>query len=341
MRHSGFAGIALAAGLALSVQGAAAQETYVLRLANFASAGGAGGQMLQTYAAELEEASGGRLKIEVFHGSSMGPAAKHFDLARTGVADLAYFTGAYTPGRFPVTDIFALPNVVANADTSSAATEIMMTLAPEHLFGEYDGVKVIWLAAVLQDRIFTAGTPVKTLDDLRGLQLRVAAKSSRDVLQEVGAVPLSMPAGEVPDALQKNAIDGVHASRGTVWTIKMGDLLRYETPLLKSQLIVGFVINQRVYDSLPDDLQALIDGLGGIDGAVRYVRALEEDNPVVTEYYEGSGIETIEPDPALVDAVAEAAEELNAATLSRLDAEGPRFRAFYDRVRELDAAGGS
>lgn len=334
MRLSGFAGIALAAGLALSVQATAAQEVHVLRLASFGSATGAGGQMFESYAREVEEASGGRLKLDLFHGASMGPGAKHFDLVRSGVADIGYFSLSYTPGRFPTADILTLPNVIRNAETDGETTALLMALAPEHLYPEFNGVKMLWMAAISLNAVYTAGEPVRTLDDLKGKQLRVSAKSAQAVLRELGAVPVSLTAGEVADALQKNSVDGVHGSKGALWTLKAGDLVRYETPLLKVHALVGLAINPAAYDRLPADLQTLVDGLGGTARAVSYVRAFEEDNPVVIDYLARLDIETIEPDSSLLDAVDAASEAYNQGVLSGADA---RARGLYDRIRALDA----
>ena len=328
--------LALVAGLSFLASGASSQETYVLRLANFGAATGAGGQIFEAYARELVEASGGRLKLELFHGASMGPAEKHFDLVRSGVADIGYFSLGYTPGRFPRADIFTLPNVIRNARTDGDATEILMKLAPQELYPEFDGVKMLWLAAISVGSVYTASAPIRTLDDLKGKELRVTAKSIQAVFREVGAVPVSLNAGEVADALQKRTIDGIHGSRGALWTLKAGDLVRYETPLLKADVLVGLAINQAAYNRLPTDLRALIDSLGGTARAVHYVRAFEQDNPAVVEYFSNRHLETIVPDPSLTAAIDAAADAYNQSVLSGLD---PELRTLYDRIRELDKAG--
>lgn len=329
--------LALLAGLAAWSQAAAAQEAYTLKVANYASAGGGLGQMLEGYAKEIEAASGGRLKFEIFHGASLGPAQRHFDLIRSGVADAGIFSAFYTPGRFPKADLVALPNIIRNAPSTAAATELLMDLAPEHLYPEFEGVRMMWVAPLTQDQIFTSNRPVRTLDDVKGLRLRVTAKSVQEVLLALGAAPVSLPAGEIGDSLQKNAIDGVHLSAGVIWALRLGDLVDYQTPLLSVRLTTGFAVNPDAYARLPEDLQDLLDGFGGTERAVAYVRSYEEDNPVVEEYFAGLDIKVVEPDQELVDAVAAAADAYNEEILSEL---APEMRQLYDRIRALDAAGG-
>jgi TRAP-type C4-dicarboxylate transport system substrate-binding protein len=315
-----------------------AQETYTLRLANWSSSTGAGGLMFDQYAKEVDAASKGRLKIEVFHGASLGPAAKHYDLVANGIADMAYFVTYATPGRFPMSDIFGLPNVMANAGSDADATRILMELAPEHLYPEFKGVRIVWLAASALDTIHTVREPVRTLDDIKGKRLRVTSNAIKDVLRDVGADPISVPAGDVAEALQKNSLDGTHGSHGSVWTLKLGDLLKYETPLLSTYVVVGMGINQAAYDKLPPDLREIVDGLGGVEGGVRYVSTLGPDNPVVATYIQSFAFEQVEPDPALVKAVDDAAASYSEKVLATYDAKGPEGRALFERVREMDSA---
>lgn len=335
---SWFIGAVIATATICSAGIAHAQETFTLRLANWSSSTGAGGLMFDQYAREVDEASKGRLKIEVFHGASLGPAAKHYDLVANGIADMAYFVTYTTPGRFPMSEIFGLPNVMETAKNDGDATRILMGLAPEHLYPEFKGVRIIWLAASALDRIHTVREPIRTLEDIKGKRLRVTSNAIKDVLLDVGADPISVPAGDVAEALQKNSLDGTHGSHGSVWTLKLGDLLKYETPLLSTYVVVGLGINQASYDRLPPDLREIVDSIGGVEGAVRYVSTLGPDNPVVADYVSSFGFEQVEPDPALVKAVADAANAYSEKVLAAYDAKGPEGRALYNLVRELDRA---
>jgi len=46
--------------------------------------------------------------VKRFPGAQMGPTPQHYDLARTGQADVAWFLHGGTPGRFPLTDVLSL-----------------------------------------------------------------------------------------------------------------------------------------------------------------------------------------------------------------------------------------
>ena len=54
------------------------------------------------WAKMVEEKSGGRLKITIFPGSTLGKAVDHYDMVKDGIADMGFTTPGYTPGRFPL-----------------------------------------------------------------------------------------------------------------------------------------------------------------------------------------------------------------------------------------------
>ena len=57
---------------------------------------------LIAWAADIEKESGGTIKATLFPSEQLGKAFDHYDMARDGIADLAYVNPGYQPGRFPI-----------------------------------------------------------------------------------------------------------------------------------------------------------------------------------------------------------------------------------------------
>ena len=57
---------------------------------------------LVAWAADIEKESGGSIKATLFPSEQLGKAFDHYDMARDGIADLAYVNPGYQPGRFPI-----------------------------------------------------------------------------------------------------------------------------------------------------------------------------------------------------------------------------------------------
>ena len=78
--------------------------------------------ILKPWAQGVEEASGGRIKIEHFDAMSLGGRPPELmDQARDGVVDMAMTVVGYTPGRFPRTEVFELPFMMTNPVATAAA----------------------------------------------------------------------------------------------------------------------------------------------------------------------------------------------------------------------------
>ena len=58
-----------------------------------------------------------------FPAQQLGKAFDHYDMARDGIADIAYVNPGYAPGRFPIIGAGELPFLLANAKEGSAALD--------------------------------------------------------------------------------------------------------------------------------------------------------------------------------------------------------------------------
>src|SRR5579863_300157 len=56
----------------------------------------------KAWADDIEKASGGTIKAAIFPSEQLGKAFDHYDMARDGIADVAYVNPGYQPGRFPI-----------------------------------------------------------------------------------------------------------------------------------------------------------------------------------------------------------------------------------------------
>src|SRR5438445_63096 len=71
--------------------GASAQDKYEVKVATFVGPQHFMNKWLEQWGGKLEKASNGRLAFKFFHGAQMAPAPAHYDLARSGQADVSWF----------------------------------------------------------------------------------------------------------------------------------------------------------------------------------------------------------------------------------------------------------
>ncbi|WP_157014425.1 TRAP transporter substrate-binding protein [Mesorhizobium xinjiangense] len=232
---------------------------------------------LTPWAEKVEAESDGRIKVELFHAMALGGKPPElFDQAKDGVVDLIWAVIGYTPGRFPSTEAFELPFVMTNGEATSMAFQ---EYCEKHCMEEFAGVKVIaWHAH--GPGLIHSKDPVNALEDMKGLKIRGGSRTINQMLEKLGATPVGMPVPAVSEALSKGVIDATTIPWEVTPALKVSELVHNHTGFsgangLYTQTFV-FAMNQDSYDSLPDDLKAVIDANSGIETAAMFGRVMDE-----------------------------------------------------------------
>src|SRR3569832_1531566 len=76
---------------------------------------------IELWAKDVEKASGRSSKNKLKPAQQLGKAPDHYDMARDGIADIAWINPGYQPGRFPVIAAGELPFLINNAKEGSGA----------------------------------------------------------------------------------------------------------------------------------------------------------------------------------------------------------------------------
>jgi TRAP-type transport system periplasmic protein len=249
----------LVAVLALAfAAGAQAQQPIELKLAYFVGDQHAMSQWLIKWSGELEKGSNGRIVVKRFPGAQMGPTPQHYDFARTGQADVAWFLHGGTPGRFPLTEIISLPFMVGSSEIGTKTLNDP-ELRAKYLDAEHKGVKVLLLLTHQPGGPHTTKKAIRTMDDFKGLRLRFASPPIRDLVQGLGATPVGVPPTEIAEQLQKGTIDGAFIDYGGAGiAFKLGGTIKYSTELYAYVASFGVVMNEDFWNKLPPDLKKLV-----------------------------------------------------------------------------------
>ena len=79
-------------------------------------------QLLQPWADRVMADSKGRIKVENYPSMQLGGKPPQlFDQIKDGVVDIAWTLTGYTPGRFPVSELFGLPFIAGSAEATTHA----------------------------------------------------------------------------------------------------------------------------------------------------------------------------------------------------------------------------
>lgn len=246
----------LAAAVALPGR-SRAQETITLTYANFPPASTFPCVQMERWAQEVAKRTGGKVQVKTFPGGTLLPAKTIFDGVASGLADIGNFAMSYQPGRFPVSEAVDLPLGFTSAKVASL---VLYDLIEKHRPKEFESVKVLTLFTCPPTNIMTK-VPVRTLDDLKGLELRVAGTSA-DIVKRLGATPVAMPQSETPEALQKGIVKGMVSSMEILKDFKFAAYTPYATVADLSVVSFAVVMNKDKWNALPPDVRKVLDDLG-------------------------------------------------------------------------------
>ena len=251
--------------------------------------------ILDVWADKVEADSGGRIEIERFPAMQLGGTPPELiDQAIDGVADIVWSVNGFTPGRFPHTEVFELPFMTDDAEAASSAYwQMFETHMADTDFAE---VKVLG-AWVHGPGMLHTSDPVATPADLRGMKIRGGSRMVNQLLDLLGAEPIGLPVTAIPEALSKGVIDGTTIPWEVTSALKVSELVsnhtEFDGPAIYNLTFV-LAMNKDRYDSLPDDLQKVIDDNSGLafsifaggtmaeaDGPARQI-AVDRGNTIVT-----------------------------------------------------------
>jgi TRAP-type C4-dicarboxylate transport system substrate-binding protein len=240
-----------------------------MKLAYFVGDQHAMSRWLIKWSDDLEKQSGGRITVKRFPGSQMGPVQQHYDFARTGQADVAWFLHGATPGRFPLTELVQLPYLIGSSEIGTKTLNDA-ELRAKYFDAEHKGVKVLLLFTHQPGNVHTTKKPIRTADDMKGLRIRFASPTIRDFVAALGGTPVGVLPTEQVEQLQKGTIDGVFIDYGGAGiAFKMGGILKYSTEMYSYVGSFGMAMNEDFWKKLPPDLQSLVTkSLTGVEQEV-------------------------------------------------------------------------
>jgi len=231
-------------------------EDIRLRYANFPPDNTFPCVQMERWKTEVEERTGGQVSVKTFPGGTLLGAKNMLRGVIQGQADIGCLCMAYQPGVFPVTSVTELPLGFESAEAASLA---LLELFRQHDPEEFSKVKVLTMFTSAPSNLMTR-TPVQSLADLQGLEIRGSGIASR-ILDKLGATPVSMPMSETPEALQKGVVQGLLSSLEVMKDLNFAAYCSHVTMTQFQVYPFAVVMNKDSWASLPPDVQEVMDDL--------------------------------------------------------------------------------
>ena len=231
------------------------------------------GQGLDKFAAEVKEATGGEVIVEVFHNSQLGDTTEMLDQARAG-ANVGTVTDVARLSSFvPSLAIMSAPFLF---DTYEQADKFALSEAYLGWGDELaDKAGIVMLASNWYQGARHALTqkPISTPSDLSGVRMRtIGAPVWIETIRAMGAEPTPIAWGEVYSALQLGSIDAAEAQPTAIWGAKLYEVIKHVTKTGHIQLVTALVVSAESWNKLSDEHKVIVRNLAVENG--RYASGL-------------------------------------------------------------------
>jgi TRAP-type C4-dicarboxylate transport system substrate-binding protein len=317
----------------------AKSEVIKMKLAYCAPAAKAGRysyvQEIDNWAAQIVEKSNGRVQIDVYPGESLLEYENLFQGVVNGQAEIGYWSPHYDMSAFSFTSVYEVPGVPWT--TSEATYNIMHDIYDEfpELQDEFEGTKLLFLTSqpaplvcISKDKV------IKVPADMKGLKL-ACADSSADLMEAVGATPVSMPAADRYLAIERSMVDGTEIIWGGVLAFQLMEVCKTFTENIGfGQSSNAMIMNQKTWDSLPSDIQELFNSMNE-PGAVAILDGYISEGDAARETVRNAGRTIYAPTMEEAMLWSEAYGPLREAWIQEREAEGLPGREAVDELLRL------
>jgi tripartite ATP-independent transporter DctP family solute receptor len=211
------------------------------------------------WAERVNERTGGRLEIEVFHSAQLGVEEDIIEQIRQG-ANIGQNTdsarlGTYVPGIAVVNG----PYLVADKEEAFSLSDSptmqgwLDELAANH------GIRVVCFDWVQGERNFFTNKPIRTPEDLAGQRIRTPpAPIWQESIRALGAEPVAMAFGDVYSGLQNRAIDGAELVYSNITARNMNEVLEYANETRHILLVNFQIVSEQWFQGLPEDIRGVL-----------------------------------------------------------------------------------
>jgi TRAP-type transport system periplasmic protein len=249
----------LAVALALTFGAAQAQDkTFVMKV-TLPTINDAPHQFAKDFAALVEKDSGGRIKGEVYPASQLGSIPRQIEGTQFGAIQVATTPPEFFVGVDERFEVMAAPGLVESLEHGQRVAADPQVLKLMMKLGADKGLHGAGLM-MAQPTCIISKTPIRHLADFKGKKIRIFASQFQSVaFDRLGVTPVAMTLGDVLPALQQGAIDGAVAGIGPFVHLHFSDAAKYITETNTPAIFIILEVSQKWYDTLPKDLQEIVD----------------------------------------------------------------------------------
>ena len=209
---------------------------------------------------QISKDTDGKVELRIFPNGQLGGEADLLSQLRTGAIEGYVIGGLVISPLVPAAALDGVGFVFSDASKVWPAVDgklgdfVRASLIKANLYA----TRTVWDLGFRE--ITSSMKPIRTVDDIAGLKIRVpAAAAYTGLFKALGASPTSLAFNEVYSALQTKIVDAQENPLSLIVTSKIYEVQKYCS--LSNHIWQGnwVLFNGRVWKSLPENLQEIVE----------------------------------------------------------------------------------
>jgi len=216
------------------------------------------GQIMERFAKNVADQSGGQIKIQTFPDATLGDETQMLEGIQLGTLHMAKAITSVLASVVPAFGAFDLPYLFRDKDhmmtvlNGDIGSDLLDRLEAKGLKGLY------WMDQGTRN-FYTVNHPINGVDDLRGLKIRaIEAPVMIDTINALGASATPLPFSELYVALQTHVVDGAENSSDAIVSAKHHELIRHYAATEHFRTPVLVYMSGEAWSGLAKDQQTVI-----------------------------------------------------------------------------------
>ena len=212
------------------------------------------------WAEAVDEKTGGKLKVEVFHSAQLGVEEDIIEQIRAG-ANLGQNTDSARMGNYvPEIAIMNGPYFVDNYHDVFKLGDLPTVKKWKQKLETEFGIKILSFNWVQGFRHMITHKPIRKPEDLNGLRIRTpGAPIWQESIRSLGATPVALAFGEIYPALQQKVIDGCDNVYNATYAGRLYEVAKYFSETAHILLINFEIMSAKYFNSLPPEYQKALE----------------------------------------------------------------------------------
>ena len=206
---------------------------------------------------KIEELSEGRIEITIYTGGSLAGTGSVIQGCWDGICDMGIDIPVFYAGAFPYAELIGTPGV----DMGSTFEEKMANqkiYTAEYSGAQYNESLHLLYELPTLDFVLATSSPIESLSDLQAMTIS-ASPNFMGIFTGAGGSVVNVDNADLYESLRLSVVDGFFSGMGILSAFRLFEVTDYAYSVPGINGNMAFVMRKEAYESLPADLQAVID----------------------------------------------------------------------------------